>query len=249
MDVERLLEDAYAAYFGREWDQVQQLSKQILSNRVLVPNVEAGARRLLAHSYIASSMNKDDETKRSLRLSAIDEARKSIAAYGRENQPQPITLSESYCVLGAAQNLMGFVMDTMEEKSRYNKEAIASTEKALQIHPGNREAQENLQKYRKTEGVYASAAQEQTTKSGGGCFIATAACGGPLAPEVVVLSAFRDDVLLRSRLGRIFVDLYYWISPPLAAVIARSVSLRRATMTLIVRPAARLLGRFGTEHK
>ena len=75
----------------------------------------------------------------------------------------------------------------------------------------------------------------------GGCFIATAACGDPFAPEVIELSAFRDDVLLRSRFGLAFVRLYYTVSPPVAAVIARSAVLRRAAMAIVVKPAAWLV--------
>jgi hypothetical protein len=71
----------------------------------------------------------------------------------------------------------------------------------------------------------------------GPCFIATAACGDPFAPEVVALSAFRDDVLLRNRIGKAFVRLYYVVSPPIAAVIAQSGVLRSASMALVVRPA------------
>jgi hypothetical protein len=75
----------------------------------------------------------------------------------------------------------------------------------------------------------------------GTCFVATAACGDPFAPEVIVLSAFRDDVLSASGIGRAFIRLYNAVSPPIAAVIARSGALRRAAMVLIVRPAVRLV--------
>lgn len=56
----------------------------------------------------------------------------------------------------------------------------------------------------------------------GGCFVATAACGDPFAPEVIALTAFRDDVLSRSAIGRILIRVYYAVSPPIAGVIARS---------------------------
>lgn len=74
-------------------------------------------------------------------------------------------------------------------------------------------------------------------KSQSKCFIATAACGDSLAPEVAALSGFRDEVLLHSRIGRTFVRLYYAVSPPFAGVIARSGILRRAAMMIVVRPA------------
>lgn len=75
----------------------------------------------------------------------------------------------------------------------------------------------------------------------GMCFVATAAYGSPFAPEVILLSNFRDDVLLNYPLGRGFVRFYYSISPPLASLIAKTHVLRAIVRHLFLAPILRFL--------
>lgn len=77
---------------------------------------------------------------------------------------------------------------------------------------------------------------------GGGCFIATVAFGSNLEYEVVVLRDFRDNCLLRVKVGRYFVNAYYLISPPVARIVAKSRLLKFMTRTCI-RIALAICGR------
>ena len=72
-----------------------------------------------------------------------------------------------------------------------------------------------------------------TEKGGGGCFIATAAFGTPFAKEINVLRNWRDDWLLKNKIGTIFVQLYYKFSPPIANNISISNTKRSFTRKLL----------------
>ncbi len=61
---------------------------------------------------------------------------------------------------------------------------------------------------------------------GGGCFIATAAYGSALEPQVVLLREFRDRYLVTHTLGQAFVLWYYHVSPPIAETVRLSSTLR-----------------------
>jgi hypothetical protein len=71
---------------------------------------------------------------------------------------------------------------------------------------------------------------QEITKEGkkGKCFIATAAFGSPLHPQVRILRNFRDRYLMPSRLGQRMVDFYYRHSPKIASLIAKHKALRLA---------------------
>lgn len=78
-------------------------------------------------------------------------------------------------------------------------------------------------------------------EAGGGCFIASAAYGSSLTPEVMAFRRFRDEVLLPSKLGTAFVKLYYFLSPPLALWIARTPFLKVAVRHILLEPILRVL--------
>jgi hypothetical protein len=85
--------------------------------------------------------------------------------------------------------------------------------------------------------------QHGADKKTGGCFIATAVYGSPIAPEVIVFRGFRDDVLLRSLPGRIGISLYYLLSPPLASFIGKRPLIRRMTNAVLLQPILFVLKR------
>jgi hypothetical protein len=73
------------------------------------------------------------------------------------------------------------------------------------------------------------------------CFIATACYNSQLAPEVCLLREFRDVVLKRSRLGRVFIRIYYRVSPPIAVFLARHAWPRALVRNLLLMPLVAII--------
>lgn len=70
-------------------------------------------------------------------------------------------------------------------------------------------------------------------RSNNGCYIATAIYGSYDAVQVIVLRRYRDDVLLKSFFGRVFVRLYYWISPFFVKTFVRDSRINYLSKVLL----------------
>ncbi|MCI5123521.1 MAG: hypothetical protein D3925_03360 [Candidatus Electrothrix sp. AR5] len=87
------------------------------------------------------------------------------------------------------------------------------------------------------QGFYSQLVNNQNASSGGGgggCFIATAAYGTVLEPQVILLKKFRDLYLLTNRPGSYFVQLYYTYSPPIADFIRQHNIIRFVVRILLL---------------
>lgn len=65
------------------------------------------------------------------------------------------------------------------------------------------------------------------------CFIATAAYGTPFEEEIQILRNWRDNYLIKKDLGKFFVKVYYWFSPPIANIIRNNDNLRKLTRAIL----------------
>jgi hypothetical protein len=79
----------------------------------------------------------------------------------------------------------------------------------------------------------------------GPCFVATAAYGSPLEPEVQFLRSFRDDVLRQTRAGNDFFDHFYKhynrISPIITDMMEQDKDIKELVRWAIVSPIVKYL--------
>ena len=75
------------------------------------------------------------------------------------------------------------------------------------------------------------------------CYIATAAFESADAPEVKLLRRYRDHVLDEFLIGRIFINIYYTVSPPFARIVDNSAFLRKILRKYILVPLIKRIQR------
>ena len=76
-----------------------------------------------------------------------------------------------------------------------------------------------------------------------GCYIATMAYGSYNHPQVMVLRWYRDNVLQRDFWGRLFIRIYYYISPKLVAVLKGHDAINKAIRNILNKQVQRIIER------
>lgn len=104
---------------------------------------------------------------------------------------------------------MSFDADpTMSNYSRkYRNQAKSIISSLDENFSDSKEITDAVNYYYKNESI------KEDKKKKEGCFIATEIYGSYTSPQVMVLRYWRDETLLKSFLGKIFVHFYYFISP------------------------------------
>lgn len=69
--------------------------------------------------------------------------------------------------------------------------------------------------------------QASISNSKGGCYIATMVYGSYEHPQVLELRKFRDEVLASTLLGRLFIKIYYFISPKIVHLLKGKKGINR----------------------
>jgi len=124
-----------------------------------------------------------------------------------------------------------------DTSSRYGERQAIAAKKLAQflrftpIFPDILRKAESFQKTAKNPAVIKSFLK-LTSENKGRCFIATAAFEYH-SPEVEILTHFRDSILLKSPAGKVFVAVYYTLSPALAKVLDKIPALRPAVRFLL----------------
>ena len=72
-------------------------------------------------------------------------------------------------------------------------------------------------------------------KQQSGCYVATSVYGSYDCPEVWVLRRYRDQVLLKNVLGRLFVRVYYRISPTMVRCFGKRKWFNKAGRLMLSR--------------
>ena len=112
----------------------------------------------------------------------------------------------------ASIDLSGDVKALLAKWDNDSKNADRYARLILEIDPSNERAKRQL--YGKNN--------QSSGKSSGGCYIATAVYGSYDCPQVWTLRRYRDYVLARSVPGRMFIKLYYAVSPTIVKYFGKT---------------------------
>lgn len=92
---------------------------------------------------------------------------------------------------------------------------------------------------------YKPSSSYSSSSSSGGCYIATMAYGSYDHPQVMVLRWYRDNILQKSWYGRLFVKVYYYLSPKAVRLLGGHERINSAIRSLLDGQVEWVRGRMG----
>ena len=98
----------------------------------------------------------------------------------------------------------------------------------VNLHPPHPTVQENLK------------SKNDTPQTNSNCFVVTTTMGDVNHPVVIDFRKYRDEVLLETNLGRLFIKVYYKIGPFLSEIIKRNKTLFQISRNLILKVHKRI---------
>ena len=90
------------------------------------------------------------------------------------------------------------------------------------------------------ENNFSSPYQSSSNTTSGGCYVATCVYGSYDCPEVWTLRRFRDNTLASTWYGRLFVRIYYAVSPTIVKWFGDTAWFKRLWKKKLDRMVARL---------
>lgn len=123
-----------------------------------------------------------------------------------------------------------YMIGILYGKSGNKEKALLHLEKAVELDPTNHEYQVCLE--HETTNV---------SKKKEGCFIATAVYSSYDATEVIMLRYFRDNVLLLTDAGELFVKLYYRYSPSIAQFVCNHQIIKKIVGVGFLGPLVKII--------
>ncbi|MBX3299718.1 MAG: DUF4339 domain-containing protein [Acidobacteria bacterium] len=236
---QRWSQDEHNSGLKRDFEQkLQVFQKQIYEFREQFPDAEGG-RMMLSLLYVKYSLLKGGQSSYFRRAANRSETIvgglvTGLIANHQENKHMTEALAFAESAVQIHDNAIARMMkaNVLIELKRTN-EAIADLDQIIANFADEEDVYFEARKMR-DELMMPSA-------KSGMCFIATAAYGSPLMPEVVLLKRYRDEILLLTRAGSVFVRVYYLLSPPFASLISKVEMLRIITRTFVLSPILRFV--------
>ena len=138
-------------------------------------------------------------------------------------------------------SMSAILKNTGEELLKYDKACALEAYKKIDLDRLmiDEEKQKIISRIKELDPSY-NYVEKQNQQKNGGCYVATCVYGSYNCPEVWSLRRYRDYYLAKKWYGRLFVKIYYAVSPKLVEVFGKQVWFRKLWRTKLDKKVLKL---------